>query len=52
MGDGRWVELDEDADCACCHYTIRKDDPEGMFLVDGRYFCMEACYKEWLAESS
>jgi len=33
-------------DCRGCFYTIRADDPEGMLLVEGEHYCIEACYHE------
>jgi len=40
---GKWVPLSEDTDCHECYYTIRKDDPEGMFYRDGQYYCDTSC---------
>ena len=40
--EGKWVSLEEDSDCHECHYTIRKDDSDGMYQR-GELYCDTSC---------
>ena len=47
-----WAPLTDDTDCDGCHITLRADDPDGIYTVEGKVYCTLACNRDNLTRYS